>query len=202
MKNLKPLNTLISSPPSATLNGKVTLCHLLSSVVDRKSSERVFHAVCPHGGYEEDTVVLASLWQYSSTVQQCKSHFSAVEQDTFPWIQDADIFEVPQNSQKVIFGSDNSKDHLDSLFQFLKEDFPSLSDNENCSDSKASLQDRVIPTCWDSGPPQGTLIEEDLCDMSSTPGKEPMPVRTTFRARKPRKNRKARTKDQASQGEG
>ncbi len=79
MKNLKPLDDPIIPPTTVTSVGKLTLRHLLSSVIDRQLSEKVFHAVCPHG-YEEDTIVLASLWKFSNIVQQCRSHFTTVVQ--------------------------------------------------------------------------------------------------------------------------
>ncbi len=143
MKNMKPLHTVITPPPTAKMEGNLTLLHLLSSMVDRQSSHRVFHAVCPHG-YEEDAVVLASLRNYSNIIQQCRSHFTAVVQETFPLIQDSDIFEIPRNLQKVIVGSEDCEEHLESLFQFLKDDFPSLPNNEEYTfESDASAQDKV-----------------------------------------------------------
>ena len=204
LKNMKPLDSLVTLPSSSEQeNNKVTLRYLLSGITDKSSSQRIFHAVCYHG-IDEDTVILASVRSFSNTIRHCRSHFTSVAQETYPWIQDSDIFETPRNHPKVIFGlgeigdPTSCEDHLDSLFSFLKEDFPSLSDNEESSKSSTKGPEG---NPWRKNHPSFNSTKEEI-DVASYSGlSTPAPSRMQSRPARSNRNKKARVKQSTEEKE-
>ena len=161
--------------------------------MDKSSSKRIFHAVTPHG-LEDNTTILASTKSFLSTLRRCRSNLTSVIQETFPWVNDADIFETPR-LPKVITGVNQTanpeerEDHLDSIFGSFKENFPSLSDLDDDSNDYCN----TLPShqgVWTKGPPSFNTADEQI-DVSSYTGRSHA-SKTHSRPRKSSRNKKAR----------
>ncbi len=204
MKNLKPLKSRITPPSSANTEATFTLAQILSGVMDRRLSQRVFHAVCPHWS-EEDTTILASVRNFSNALYYCRSNFTSFVQEMFPWIQDSDIFEIPRNAPKVIFGMDNIGDsgncenHLDSLVSLLKDDSPALSDDESGNDTPTRKS--VDLNVWAKGPPKFGSEKQELFEVSSNQDQFPHTPNNVRYFRKPRRKKKAKVRASSTERE-
>ncbi len=154
------------------INGKdnqpctFTLREILSKIIDKRTSKRVFHSVTPHG-LESNITILASLKSFSSTIRRCRNNLTAVVRETFPWIRDEDIFKFPRVDGQVILGMDklntpsDCESHLTSLFGSFREEFPPL-DYSNTTPNDHSNYDSNNQNAWSMGVPRLFNAKEEI----------------------------------------
>ncbi len=157
LRNMRDLETVVESPPDTPSGSQsLTILDILSNLVDKDSSKKLFHAITPHG-IDKDTIILASTKNLSATVRRCRYNLTAVIQETFPWVEDSDIFERQRLPR--IMGIDQTLTHeenenyLESFFGFYKEDFPSLSDLEDDDSNNNDVDPPTNQSAWAKGPP-------------------------------------------------
>ncbi len=208
MRNLKPLDSVIQRPPFFPIEEPFTVLHLLSGMADKTTSKRIFHTVTPHG-MMEDSILLASTRNFSTCVQRCRRNLTAVAKETFPWIQDSDLFNKPRSPAGIMIGidSDNNLEnieiHLDSMFNLFKEDFPPLSDDE---DERESLETgNTNDGDWAHGPPKIDTPREEIDVTSNSGANTSTTSKASPRPKKSSKFKKARvlrgTQDQETLGQ-
>jgi hypothetical protein len=203
LRDVKDLETIIEPPPNVSTDSQTfSILSILSNLIDQPSSKKLFHAVTPHG-IEENTIILASTRTSTSTIRRCRYNLTSVIQETFPWVQDSDIFENPR-PPRLIVGMDQEQNRvekenqLDSIFGCFKEDFPSLSDLDDESNEPSEYRKHSSrKSAWSQGPPTFDPPKEQI-DTASYPG---MSATSKFRSvpRKTRKHKKARMNDSGSE---
>ncbi len=180
---------------------RLFLHYVLSTLIDKVSSSLLFHTVAKHG-MEQDTTILASNKSLARAIRRCQNNFTAVVQDTYPWIKDSDIFAKPREEGKVILGmhrllsKDETETKLDDFFGSFKEEFPSFSEFESNHGRQIGLGGK-----WATATPTFQTPPEEI-DTHPKTGTETYPLHNLSRKnnRSNRINKKARMQDSSQNG--